>query len=598
VSTQRGSIRKRFGSTQAVKAGEIPNTELTSMFPCNIAGVQYMLVSNGKELWSVKGTDGGVNKIGEGFTANTRWSFVQAPKTTGVENEGPVYMVNGKDKPQFWSGAEAKTTVAEWKGVASAAKLTNGVLPLNSFILQSATAKFIPGDEGLNVKFEEEVLVSGLKQEFALIETVISPTEVRLAIPEPGWEKAYSGKHFTIERSFYEKGEHVPNGQHMVFHGNRIWMTGIEADSAAVWFSELVSIGEGGSQADPSSWPATNVVRFEASDGNEITGIGVVGPYILVFKENKTWAIHDINTGANRQLSDKVGCIAQRSIVESGQGTYFLTADQGVYLTNGSSLTEMSYNVRPTILAINPKNRQKAAGAYYNNHYYLSFPSGETETPNRTLDYDVQLKSWWLHDLSGYQWQLWEPKTGESALYGLVTGKQLGFVKSFVTGLYTDRGTNYTGNGSLGAFWISPWEPFAYYIFRHRIEAPFLKKRVRQIFFNGEGQIQVEAFKDFSIGGRIEKGVVGANEIATSAVTPVNFGAASEVWAEDPKGTKAKWAEEVEGTEKLWGGETTVGQARIYSPGVGFVWAVGFGNNSAEGFIVNAYTYMLQFRKS
>jgi hypothetical protein len=121
-----------------------------------------------------------------------------------------------------------------------------------------------------------------------------------------------------------------------------------------------------------------------------------------------------------------------------------------------------------------------------------------------------------------------------------------------------------------------------------------LKKRVRQIFFNGEGSIQVEAFRDFSIGGRVEKGVVGANEIATSAETPVNFSAASEKWGEG----LGKWGEEVEGTEKLWGGETTVGQARIYSPGVAFVWAVGFGNNSAEGFIVNAYTYMLTFRKS
>ena len=56
-------------------------------------------------------------------------------------------------------------------------------------------------------------------------------------------------------------------------------------------------------------------------------------------------------------------------------------------------------------------------------------------------------------------------------------------------GVYTDLEANYTGNGTMGAYFLTNWEPFAYYIFRHHVKAPFLKKRVRQIFFNGEGKI-------------------------------------------------------------------------------------------------------------
>ncbi len=593
VSTERGSIRKRYGSVAITSVTE-PNVELTSLFSCTIAGTPYLLVSNGAKIWSV--TAAGVyTEIGEGFTVGSKWSFVQAPISTAVASEGPIYMVNGVDRPQYWSGAEAKTKVKEWTGVASSAKLTDGVLPAASQFLKSETAGFISSDVGLTIKFETEVKdVAKTVITEAIIESVINPKEVKLAISEEGWEKEYTAVHFTIERSFYETVPHVPNGQYMTFFGNRIWMTGIKEDASAVWFSELVSIGAGGEQADPSQWPTTNVVRFDSSDGKEITGISPTGPYLVLFKEFKTWVIHDINTGANRRLSDSVGCVSNRSIVETNNGTFFLTADQGVYLTEGSKLHEMSYNIRPTILGINPSQRQNAAGAYYNNHYYLSFATGAETIPNRTIDYDVQLKSWWLHDLTGNQWTIWEPTSGKPALYLLPPETKAGVAQAFVEGVYTDRTKVYTGNGVLCAYWLSPWEPFAYYVFRHRIKAPFLKKRVRQLFFNGEGQIIPGVYKDFQVGGRQEPAVVGSREESTGQELPTNFSAGAEKWGEGG----GVWGEHVEGTEELWGGEATVGAARIYAPGVAFVWAFGFGNNSAEPFVVDAATWMISFRKS
>jgi len=610
VSTERGSIRKRYGSVQFLEGAGIPATELTSCFACVIAGTQYLLVSNGKELWSVT-TAGAVAKIGEGFTANSLWCMVQAPESKAVAAEGPVYMVNGVDKPQYWTGATAATKVKEWTGVASAPKLTDGVMAEGGRI-KSKTAGFLPSDVGLVLKLESTVEVYRSESVYnettkvvevakiktvikePLIETVINSEEAVIVIPvESTLEKEYTAVHFSIERAFYKEGGHVPNGQYMVFFGNRIWMTGIKADPSAVWFSELVSIGEGGAQADPSQWPNLNVVRFDASDGNEITGIGSVGPYLCLFKEFKTWIIHDINTGANRRLADNVGCVAHRSIVETTGGTFFLTSDQGVYLTEGSKLHEMSYNIRPTVLAVNPEKRTLAAGAYFNNHYYLSFASGASTTANRTVDYDVQLKSWWLHDLTGSQWTIWEPTAGKPELYCLPPEVSAGVVQAYAEGVYTDRGNVYPGNGTLSAYFLSAWEPFAYYVFRHRIKAPFLKKRVRQLFFNGEGQIVPLVYRDFLEGGRQEGAVVGNDEQADLEL-PTNFGAGDEKWAE---GT-GEWAKESSGAEVTWGGEATVGAARIYSPGVGFVWSFGFGNNSAEPFIVDAAVWMVQFRKS
>jgi hypothetical protein len=597
VSTTRGSIRKRYGSTLFTESP--PNVELDSMAVA-IPGSRYLLISGGGKLYSVSSA-GVVVEIGKGFTSGAAWSIFQAPKSTAVTSQGPIYLTNGVDKPQFWSGAEAKTEVKEWKGVASAPKLTDGAITEGTVALKSETAGFLGSDVGKIVKFETEVKAKTeggpAKVAEATIEAVLSPKEVQLSIPEDGWAETKTAIHFELQRSYYSKGEHVPNGKYAIFVGNRVWMTGIAEDPSAVWFSEFADIGEGGAQADPSAWPTTNVVRFDSSDGQPITGIGTVGPYILVFKESKTWVIHNLNTGENRKISDSVGCVAQRSIVPVGAQTFFLTANQGVFSTNGSSLQEMSYKVRPTILAINPKQREKAAGVEINNHYYLSYASGTSETNNRTLDYDLQLKSWWLHDLAGRQWVQHEAVTpGPSALFLIPSGTKKGLVKAFVEGVYEDSGAIYTGEKNLSAFWVSAWDPLGYYIMRHRLEAPFIKKRIRQIFFDGEGEIIPFVYRNFAGVGTQQPATVG-NADQASPELPVNFGAGGQIFA-NPDEEQEFAGKELNGVEMLFGGVSEVGAARMYSLGTARAWSVGYGNRSNKPFQVYSFAYMAQFRKS
>lgn len=597
VSTTRGSIRKRYGSTIFTEGP--PNTELDSMAVA-VPGARYLILSGAGKLYSVA-ANGTVTEIGKGFTAGAQWSIFQAPKSTAVAGQGPVYLTNGVDKPQYWTGAEAKTEVKEWKGVASAPKVTDGSITEGTVTLKSETIGFLGSDVGKVLKFETEVKAKveagSVKVAEATIEAVLSPKEVQLSIPEDGWAETKTAVHFELQRSYYAKGEHVPNGKYAIFVGNRVWMTGIAEDPSAVWFSEFADIGEGGAQADPSAWPTTNVVRFDSSDGQPITGIGTVGPYILVFKESKTWVIHNLNTGENRKISDSVGCVAQRSIVPVGAQTFFLTANQGVFSTNGSSLQEMSYKVRPTILGINPKQRQNAAGVEINNHYYLSFASGTSETNNRTLDYDMQLKSWWLHDLAGRQWVQHEPVVpGASSLFLIPSGTKKGVVKAFVEGVYEDSGELYTGEKNLSAFWVSPWDPFGYYIMRHKLEAPFIKKRVRQIFFDGEGEIIPFVYKNFANVGTQQSATVGNNPQWRPEL-PVDFEAGGQVFGNENEEQKFG-GETLNGVQMLFGGVAEVGSARMYSLGVARAWSIGYGNKSNKPFEVFSYMCAVQFRKS
>jgi hypothetical protein len=68
-------------------------------------------------------------------------------------------------------------------------------------------------------------------------------------------------------------------------------------------------------------------VQFDPGDGEQITAIGSVGPYVLVAKPSKLWLIYDLDTLANRPLGKNVGCVAHRSMVETPFGTFFLGKD-------------------------------------------------------------------------------------------------------------------------------------------------------------------------------------------------------------------------------------------------------------------------------
>jgi hypothetical protein len=575
-----------------------------TLVPVNIAGTPYLIAASGTELFSITAA-GAVVSIGSGFTAGALWSIVQAPASTAVASEGPVYLMNGVDPPQYWTGAAANTKVKEWTGAATKPKFTDGKILEGQTVLKSKTAKFTDSDIGLTIFFTTEIK----RQESSVaegpevvvteaqIELVKSEEEVVVILLEDGtWAKSVENIHFELDREYYEDAtstKHVPNGKYLIFAGNRMWVGGITDDTSALRFCDTAAIGEGGEQSDPSAWPKENLVRFDTSDGAPLTGLGTVGPYVLVFKQRKTWVIHNLDTGENRKIADTIGCVSHRSIAESVLGTFFLTLDSGVYLTDGAKLHEMSYNVKPTIAAINPTKLEQAAGTYWNNHYYLSYASGASLPNNRTLDYDLMLKSWWLHDLAPAQWALFEASAGEFNLYGAATE---GVSRCFVPETYTDFGHIYTGENGLSAFWFGPWEPFAYYVFRHRIKAPFLKKRVRAIFFDGSGEIIPLLYKNFRTSGTQVAGAVN-NEPQSALTLPIDFSQGESIWANPDE--EQKWAGATyNGNTLVWGGEAETNAARIYAPGVGRVWGVGFGNASAEPFEVDSYAYFVQFRKS
>jgi len=517
VGTVRGSIQKRTGAVAFVSSP--PAVEITGITSVVIGGTRWLIAFGGTRVYSISATGTVTDITGSAtITSGSRWCVVQAPTSTAVAGQGPVYMMNGIDAPLQWSGSG---NVAPWTG------------------LNGTTAS------------------GGVS---------------------------------------YGTPPYVPNGSFMCYHQNRIWVCGVSSAPSTVFFSDLILAGNIG-QCDPSSWTATNMAQFDAQDGHPLTGIGDVGPYLCVFKENKSWIITDPVTAANRQLVHGIGCISHRSIVSTREGTFFLTRTGGVYVTTGSGAAEASYKVRPLIANLTSTVRQNACGGYFNNHYYLSFPYAGANSNNRTLDYDLTTKAWWLHDLQANEYAVHDPG-GTPLLYAALPGTSKGIAQFFVDGTYTDLGVPYTG-GPYGysAYWLGSWWRSYGYFMRHRLSMPMVKKRVRQIYFTGSGKITPIVFKNFNAAGGLQlPGVVG-NDPQWSPQLPITFAPNNQIFG-NPDTAQLYGGSTYKGIQMLWGGYSGVGDARMYALGVAEEWSVGFGNNTSDAFEVDAFAYASQSRKS
>ena len=275
----------------------------------------------------------------------------------------------------------------------------------------------------------------------------------------------------------------VPNGTMLVSSLNQIFVAGVSTTPSRLYWSAI---------GDPTNWDSASdlgagFMDLDPDDGQAISGLGVVGPYVMVCKPRKIWFLIDPASATVRQLSNNVGCVAHRSIATGAAGTYFLSEDR-VYLTNGSKLQPVSDIIQPTVDSIQAGLRSQAAGACFNTHYYLSVPLTGTDN-DTTLDWDETLQSWWKHSFGSNQMAIWH-LNDEAGLYSAKSTDK--FVdQAFVSGTMQDNGTDFEW------VWRGPWQSPIF--FRHKsYQVPFSRKRLRQLRVDGSGNVDFSIAKDFA----------------------------------------------------------------------------------------------------
>jgi hypothetical protein len=208
------------------------------------------------------------------------------------------------------------------------------------------------------------------------------------------------------------------------------------------------------------------------------------------------------------------------------------------------------------VQAIPIANRQLAAGSFINDHYYLTYSSGGSANTG-ILDYDTTLDSFWTHTSTEAQLAVWEGD-GQKHLYGVRAGGTP-VDKLFVPGEPQDNGANFA------ASWSS--KPYTF-------GSPELRKRVWKLHFDGTGEIQASLAKDFSS--------------SSTTGRDVDFTASDELFGTGtvPFGT---------GTDPF-GGLASVREAAILTPGVARAWSVTYGNQTAQNFQIDSFTFELADR--
>lgn len=458
--TQAGAILKRTGLVTLATPGATP----TSLFASEATPVSCLIGAGGTVVYSVQ-SGGTVTNIKTGVSSNVRWEMCSAPVVSG---QGPVYMINGTDTPQQWSGATAGTATANWTNASGSVA--------------------------------------------------------------------------------------VPNGKYITYANNQVFIAGVSGTPSRVYWSAI---------ADPTNWDPASLtgagfVDLDPNDGQAITGIGKVGPYVFVTKPRKCWVISDPATAQNRRISDQIGCVAHRTIQSGPEGTFFLSEDRGVYLTNGSKLEPISDIIQPTIDAIDGE-RTLAAATYFNGHYYLSVASQGVGANDTTLDWDTTLNSWWRHSFGSNQFAVWHPISSAELYSAKATSAVVD--KCFVSGIYTDNGSNFQW------VWRGPWQSPTF-ARRRLFPTPYYRKRLRQIRYDGIGTVDFSLAKDFAV---VET-LVKSNVFSSSSST--NFGGSQPF-----------------GGPQLFGGGASVLSARAYTLGVANAFSVVFSStsNTADGI----YSYFM-----
>lgn len=267
--------------------------------------------------------------------------------------------------------------------------------------------------------------------------------------------------------------------RYLIYHLDKVWASGDPDYPGRI---HSTGIDSSTKLPNPRNWDSKFRDDVDPFDGEAITGLGKVGPYLLVFKNKKTYVLTDATNRAYRQISSTIGCCAHRSIVETSQGTMFLSEDLGVCVTDGSSIQTISNKIEPLLskAAKNfPLETQKAAAAYYDDSYYLSIPTTGS-TNDLLLEYSLETQSWWIHTCPSNQFAILDPINAPKLFSARPDTRRVD--EMFDPDVYTDAGDAYL------SYWQGPYWAWG---------QPHLNKRISQMRIDGLGQFQTYISRTF-----------------------------------------------------------------------------------------------------
>ncbi len=229
--------------------------------------------------------------------------------------------------------------------------------------------------------------------------------------------------------------------------------------------------GTVGSFATNPDWPVTYTLDLDPDDGDIITGVGVVGDTLIVFKEKKIYLVYYVGPPwffDYKVISQEQGCKSGTSIVTIHGELIFASGD-GIYSLKGSRVTDLTEKIRDKYKNMDPDYMHYISASLLEERNQIWFtvpyagedriasedpsdvrPTNEVWVFDRVLQYwtryDMQLSclSVWdditdlkIGDLEdpfdSYDWA-WDARFGGAANMQLIGGDYRGFVNDLDKG--------------------------------------------------------------------------------------------------------------------------------------------------------------------
>jgi hypothetical protein len=327
--------------------------------------------------------------------------------------------------------------------------------------------------------------------------------------------------------------------KYLVYHLDKFWASGCDDCQGRIWSTGVN--GDNPGLPDPCNWDSDFIDDVEPFDGQGITGLGTVGPYLLVFKQRKAYVLSDPFNRNYRRLSSSIGCASHRSIVETTQGTLFLSEDLGVCITDGSNIQVVSDKIQPLLDQMahtNPQALNKAVGTYLHDSYWLSIPYGDVKN-SITLQYQLDTGAWWVHSFASADYATLEINNAKRVHAALP--EVAGMNELLVANVYSDNDVPYQ------SYWEGPYWTWG---------TPHMNKRVNQYRIDGLGVWQVEAATTFNDDTPEVLDYVqwetGSSAGADFGGAGENFGGAGFFVSSDAMVTQMRYYTPTEGWGRAW----------------------------------------------
>jgi hypothetical protein len=144
--------------------------------------------------------------------------------------------------------------------------------------------------------------------------------------------------------------------------------------------------------------------RFNAGTADFVVGLhSFAEDTLLVFNRNSIHTIFDtlsLSNSKNRLLTNEVGCVARKSIIQVGNQVIFLS-DNGIYGVQfideynlRGTETPLSEPINSTIQRINKNAWENSVATYFDNRYFIAVPLDDSTSNNAILVYNFLNKQW------------------------------------------------------------------------------------------------------------------------------------------------------------------------------------------------------------